>query len=154
MNATAAIRADALTRTFGDRVAVDAISFEVAPGEIFGFLGPNGAGKSTTARMLTGFIPPTSGRALVNGIDVAQRPSTARRHIGVVPEEANVYADLSVWNNVMLMAELHGVDYPTRNNRARELLGRFELIPRCGQHGRELSKGLRQRLDAVHGPGQ
>jgi ABC-2 type transport system ATP-binding protein len=146
MNATAAIRADALTRAFGDRVAVDAVSFDVAPGEIFGFLGPNGAGKSTTARMLTGFIPPTSGRAVVNGIDVAKRPSAARRHIGVVPEEANVYADLSVWDNVMLMAELYGVDYPTRNQRARELLDRFELIPRCGQRGRELSKGLRQRL--------
>ena len=62
MNTDAAIRADALTRAFGDRLAVDAVSFEVAPGEIFGFLGPNGAGKSTTARMLTGFIPPTSGR--------------------------------------------------------------------------------------------
>ena len=125
MNANAAIQADSLTRTFGDRVAVDAVSFDVAPGEIFGFLGPNGAGKSTTARMLTGFIPPTSGQALVSGIDVARHPTAARRNIGVVPEEANVYADLSVWNNVMLMAELHGVDNPTRNNRARELLGRL-----------------------------
>jgi ABC-2 type transport system ATP-binding protein len=146
MGATAAIQADAVTRTFGDRVAVDAVSFAVASGEIFGFLGPNGAGKSTTARMLTGFIPPTSGRALVNGIDVAQRPTAARRHIGVVPEEANVYSDLSVWNNVMLMAELHGVDNESRTVRARELLDRFELLPRAGQRGRELSKGLRQRL--------
>jgi ABC-2 type transport system ATP-binding protein len=141
-----AIQADALARTFGDRVAVSAVSFEVRLGEIFGFLGPNGAGKSTTARMLTGFIPPTSGRALVNGIDVARHPAAARRHIGVVPEEANVYADLSVWDNVMLMAELHGVDRATRNRRARVLLDRFELTPRTGQRGRELSKGLRQRL--------
>jgi ABC-2 type transport system ATP-binding protein len=146
MDATAAIQADALTRAFGDRVALDAVSFDVAPGEIFGFLGPNGAGKSTKARMLTGFIPPTSGRALVNGIDVTQRPSAARRHIGVVPEEANVYADLSVWNNVMLMAELHGVAHESRSARGRELLDRFELFPRSGQRGRELSKGLRQRL--------
>ena len=141
-----AICADALTRTFGDRVAVDAVSFDVPPGEIFGFLGPNGAGKSTTARMLTGFVPPTAGRALVNGVDVAQRGAAARRHIGVVPEEANVYADLSVRDNVMLMAELHGVDYATRNQRLRALLDRFELTPRAGQRGRELSKGLRQRL--------
>ncbi len=146
MDATAAIKADALTRTFGDRMAVEAVSFAVAPGEIFGFLGPNGAGKSTTARMLTGFIPPTSGRAFVNGIDVAKHSSAARRHIGVVPEEANVYADLSVWNNVMLMAELHGVGDASRTARARELLDRFELLPRSDQHGRELSKGLRQRL--------
>jgi ABC-2 type transport system ATP-binding protein len=146
MNGVAAISADALTRVFGDQVAVDAVSFDVAPGEIFGFLGPNGAGKSTTARMLTGFIPPTSGRAVVNGVDVARRPSTARRYIGVVPEEANAYADLTVWDNVMLMAELHGVDYPTRNTRARDLLDRFELMARSNQQGRELSKGLRQRL--------
>ena len=141
-----AIRADALTRTFGDRVAVDAVSFDVPAGEIFGFLGPNGAGKSTTARMLTGFIPPTAGRALVNGVNVAQRGAAARRHIGVVPEEANVYADLSVRDNVMLMAELHGIDYATRNRRLRALLDRFELTPRAGRRGRELSKGLRQRL--------
>jgi ABC-2 type transport system ATP-binding protein len=146
IESTAAIQADALTRAFGDRVAVDAVSFDVAPGEIFGFLGPNGAGKSTTARMLTGFIPPTSGRAFVKGIDVAQRPTAARRYIGVVPEEANVYADLSVWNNVMLMAELHGGDNESRTARARELLDRFELLPRSGERGRALSKGLRQRL--------
>jgi ABC-2 type transport system ATP-binding protein len=143
---TATIQASALTRAFGDRIAVQAVSFDVAPGEIFGFLGPNGAGKSTTARMLTGFIPPTSGQALVSGIDVGQHPSAARRHIGVVPEEANVYADLTVWDNVMLMAELHGIDYATRRARAGKLLDRFELIPRSGQSGRELSKGLRQRL--------
>jgi ABC-2 type transport system ATP-binding protein len=145
-NAVVAIRANALTRSFGERIAIDGVSFEVATGEIFGFLGPNGAGKSTTARMLTGFIPPTSGRALVNGIDVALRPAAARRHIGVVPEEANVYADLSVWDNVMLMAELHGVDRAARELQARTLLDRFELIARSGQRGRELSKGLRQRL--------
>jgi hypothetical protein len=92
-DAAMAIRADALTRTFGNRVAVDAVSFDAPPGEIFGFLGPNGAGTSTTVRMPTGCIAPTAGRALAN---VAQRPAAARRHIGVVPEEANVYADLSV----------------------------------------------------------
>ncbi len=146
VTAVPAIRAEALSRAFDDRLAVGTVSFDVAPGEIFGFLGPNGAGKSTTARMLTGFILPTSGRALVNGIDVAKRPAAARRGIGVVPEEANVYADLSVWDNVMLMAELHGVDYAARNSRARVLLDRFDLIPRASQRGQELSKGLRQRL--------
>jgi ABC-2 type transport system ATP-binding protein len=79
MNTAAAIRADALTRFFGGRVAVDAVSFDVAAGEIFGFLGPNGAGKSTTARMLTGFIPPTSGRALVNGCWPLRRPKDHHR---------------------------------------------------------------------------
>jgi len=141
-----AIIAGALTRAFGERLAVNAVSFEVAAGEVFGFLGPNGAGKSTTARMLTGFITPTSGRALVAGIDMAQHPSEARRHIGVVPEEANVYADLSVWANVMLMAELHAVPKATRIERATRLLERFDLAGRATQKGAQLSKGLRQRL--------
>ena len=141
-----AIVAEALTRAFGERVAVNTVSFEVATGEVFGFLGPNGAGKSTTARMLTGFITPTAGRALVAGIDMAKHPSSARRHIGVVPEEANVYADLSVWANVMLMAELHAVPKPVRIERATRLLERFDLAGRAAQKGAQLSKGLRQRL--------
>lgn len=79
-----ALVADGLTRRFGDRIAVDQVSFEVAHGEVFGFLGPNGAGKSTTARMLTGFMRPTSGRALIAGLDVSTQSSAARRLIGVV----------------------------------------------------------------------
>jgi ABC-type multidrug transport system ATPase subunit len=105
LNPEPALVADGLTRRFGDRIAVDHVSFTVDRGEVFGFLGPNGAGKSTTARMLTGFLAPTEGRAVVAGFDVARSPSAARRHIGVVPEEANVYADLTVRQNVLLMAE-------------------------------------------------
>jgi len=141
-----AIVADGLTRRFGDRLAVDHVSFAVDRGEIFGFLGPNGAGKSTTARMLTGFIPSTDGSVLIAGYDIAEHPSAARRHIGVVPEEANVYADLTVWQNVMLMAELHGVPKSTRDIRGKALLDSFDLATRARQKGRKLSKGLRQRL--------
>jgi ABC-2 type transport system ATP-binding protein len=96
--------------------------------------------------MLTGFLPPSEGQALVAGIDVAQHPSAARRHIGVVPEEANVYADLTVAQNVLLMAELHGVARVERERRCAELLQTFALDTRAGQKGRQLSKGLRQRL--------
>lgn len=142
----AALVAEGLTRRFGERVAVDGVSFAVAAGEVFGFLGPNGAGKSTTARMLTGFLPATEGRALVAGIDVARRPSAARRRIGVVPEEASVYADLTVRQNVLLMAELHGVGRAAREARCDALLRTFDLAARGAQKGRELSKGLRQRL--------
>jgi len=142
----ALIQADTLSRRYGERFAVDHVSFEVARGEVFGFLGPNGAGKSTTARMLTGFVRPTSGRALIAGLDVAKQASSARRHIGVVPEEANVYADLTVWQNVLLMAELHGIPKMQRLARADELLQVFDLRERKLQKGRELSKGLRQRL--------
>ncbi len=141
-----AIVADGLTRRFDERVAVDHVDFVVGRGEVFGFLGPNGAGKSTTARMLTGFLAPTEGRAVVAGFDVAEHPSAARRHIGVVPEEANVYADLTVRQNVLLMAELHGVSKPEREQRCADLLQSFDLTGRAAQKGRELSKGLRQRL--------
>jgi len=141
-----ALTAEGLTRRFGERVAVDRVNFTVAPGEVFGFLGPNGAGKSTTARMLTGFLAPTEGRALIAGIDIAQHPSRARRHIGVVPEEANVYADLSVRQNILLMADLHGVGAAEGERRCDELLRTFDLSDRAQQKGRQLSKGLRQRL--------
>jgi ABC-2 type transport system ATP-binding protein len=142
----AAIEARALTRRYGDLIAVNHVSFSVGAGEIFGFLGPNGAGKSTTVRILTGFLAPTDGSAHVAGIDMSLDPVAGRQHMGVVPEEANVYADLTVWQNVMLMAELHGIGKRQRTQRGGELLETFGLAERRDQKGRELSKGLRQRL--------
>jgi ABC-2 type transport system ATP-binding protein len=141
-----ALVAEGLTRRFGYHVAVDRVSFAVSRGEVFGFLGPNGAGKSTTARMLTGFLAPTEGRAIVDGVNIAAHPSAARRRIGVVPEEANAYADLTVRQNVLLMAELHGLSRVVREQRCAALLETFDLTARAAQLGRELSKGLRQRL--------
>ena len=135
-----------LSRNFKDVRAVDDISFHVDRGEIFGFLGANGAGKTTTVRMLTGFITPSSGTVIVDEHDVIKDPVGARRHIGVVPEEANVYGDLSVWNNVMLMAGLYGIPKKTARRRGEELLARFGLIERKKEKGRVLSKGLKQRL--------
>lgn len=140
------VEARDLTRRYGDRTAVDHVSFVVPRGEIFGFLGPNGAGKSTTAQMLTGFLAPSEGSALIAGIDMADDPTVARESIGVVPEEANAYADLSVWQNVMLMAELHGIPRKQRIASGASLLDMFGLGDRHSQKGRELSKGLRQRL--------
>ena len=144
--ANSIIEARGLTRHYGNLVAVDRIDFTVARGEIFGFLGPNGAGKSTTVRMLTGYIPPTAGTITVAGYDLLSHPGAARRHLGLVPEEANVYADLTVWQNTMLMAELHGVPKEARTRRGNELLEMFGLAERMKQKGRQLSKGLRQRL--------
>jgi ABC-2 type transport system ATP-binding protein len=141
-----AIEAQGLTRRYGDRVAVDHVTFSVARGEVFGFLGPNGAGKSTTVRMLTGFLAPSEGCVRILGIDMAEDPTSARQHIGVVPEEANIYADLTVWQNVMLMAELHGIARQQRTHRGTELLEQFGLADRHRQRGQDLSKGLRQRL--------
>ena len=135
-----------LTRKFGHLVAVDHVEFCVYQGEIFGFLGPNGAGKTTTVRMLTGVIDPTEGTATIQGHDIREEPLLSRAHIAVVPEEANVYLDLSVWQNLMLMAELHGVARHRRFQEAERLLDAFELTERKQQKARALSKGLRQRL--------
>src|ERR1035437_6587165 len=127
---TPIIEACGLTRCYGKRRAVDHVDFAVARGEVFAFLGPNGAGKSTTVRMLTGYMPPSEGTARVAGFDVATDPVSAREHIGVVPEEANVYADLTVWQNVMLMGELHAVGRRRRTERGIELLRLFGLLGR------------------------
>ncbi|NCO39110.1 MAG: ABC transporter ATP-binding protein [Armatimonadetes bacterium CG_4_10_14_3_um_filter_66_18] len=135
-----------LTRRFGDVTAVDHVSFTVGPGEVFGLLGPNGAGKTTTVRMLTGYLPPTGGTVVVAGHDLSREPTEARQHAAVVPEEANVYVDLTIWQNLMLMAELHGVPRQVWAERGRKLLATFDLADRTGAKGRHLSKGLRQRL--------
>jgi ABC-2 type transport system ATP-binding protein len=141
-----AIETRALTRRYGPVTAVDHVSFTVRRGEVFGFLGPNGAGKSTTVRMLTGYVRPSEGSALVEGHDIVRDGLAARRRVGVVPEEANVYVDLTVWQNLMLMAELHGVSRGERTRRGTELLAVFGLAERQHDRGRVLSKGLRQRL--------
>jgi ABC-2 type transport system ATP-binding protein len=141
-----AIEARDLTRRYGPLLAVDRVSFTVRSGEIFGFLGPNGAGKSTTVRMLTGYIAPSEGTALLDGHDIATDALAARQRVGVVPEEASIYQDLTVWQNVMLMAELYGVPRARRTRHGGELLALFELDARKADKGRSLSKGLRQRL--------
>jgi len=140
------IEVKGLTRKFGYLVAVNRVEFGVYQGEIFGFLGPNGAGKTTTVRMLTGVIDPTEGTATIQGHDIRKEPLLSRAHIAVVPEEANVYLDLSVWQNLMLMAELHGVARQRRLQEAERLLDALGLAERKKQKARALSKGLRQRL--------
>ena len=142
----AVIEAKKLTRKFDNLVAVNQVEFKVYPGEIFGFLGPNGAGKTTTVRMLTGMIDPTEGTAAIQGHDIRKESLLSRTHIAVVPEEANVYLDLTVWQNLMLMAELHGVERHRRFQKAERLLDTFGLSEKKKQKARMLSKGLRQRL--------
>lgn len=140
------IEVRALVKTFNGVRAVDGISFKVSPGELFGFLGPNGAGKTTTVRMLTGVLKPTEGTATIQGHDICSEALQSRAHIAVVPEEANVYLDLSVWQNIMLMADLYGVPRKQRTVRAVELLDSLGLSQRREHKARTLSKGLRQRL--------
>jgi len=140
------IKVNNLSRRFGNLTAVDSIDFQVVKGEIFGFLGPNGAGKTTTIRMLTGVIEPTSGSATIQGHDIRKESILSREHIAVVPEQANVYLDLSIWRNLMLMAELYGVPRNRRVSEGERLLEALGLTNKKDSKARELSKGFKQRL--------
>jgi ABC-2 type transport system ATP-binding protein len=104
-----AVQVRELTRHFGEFVAVDGVSFDVQPGEIFGFLGPNGAGKTTTIKMLTGLLRPTAGSAVVAGYDVTLEVAQVKRHIGYMSQLFSLYADLTVEENIQLFAGLYGV---------------------------------------------
>jgi ABC-2 type transport system ATP-binding protein len=98
-----------LTKIYGDQHAVDAISFEVQPGEVVGFLGPNGAGKSTTMKILTGYIPQSSGTATVCGYDVVSQSMQVRQHVGYLPEHNPLYSDLYVREYLGFVARIHGM---------------------------------------------
>ncbi len=126
--------------------AVDGVSFRVEKAEIFGFLGPNGAGKTTTTRMITGIIKPDSGTATIEGIDVVQNPTEAKGRIGIAPEEANAYLDLTARGNMNLAGEIYGVPRGNLKNRIDELLETFGLLDRADSKVKGFSKGMKQRL--------
>jgi ABC-2 type transport system ATP-binding protein len=141
-----AIEVDNLTKYYGDFLAVDHINFRVKQGEIFGFLGPNGAGKTTTQRMLTTLLSPTEGRILINEHDLSHDSYPAKRQIGLVPEESNVYTELTAWDNLMFTASLYRVPHDTRVKRAQELLETFGLWDTRDVRAENFSKGMRRRL--------
>ncbi|MFX1344406.1 MAG: ATP-binding cassette domain-containing protein [Promethearchaeota archaeon] len=126
--------------------AVDEISFDVKKGEIFGFLGPNGAGKTTTIRMLTGVLKPSKGNASIFGYDVGKNQILVKQITGNVPEEANVYFDLSGLQNLMFIGEIYGVLKKIRIERAEILLKKFELYEKRNLKAMKYSKGMKQRL--------
>jgi ABC-2 type transport system ATP-binding protein len=143
--AGAAVAVEHLTKRFGDRVAVDDLSFEVAAGEVFGFLGPNGAGKTTTVRMLATLIAPTSGTARVAGIDLAAGDGLEiRKRIAVMTENPGLYLRLTVDENLEFFAGLHELRDPRQ--RVRDALAAVNLADRAGDLCGSLSKGLRQRV--------
>lgn len=135
-----------LTRRFGKFLAVDHVSFTVATGEIFGFLGSNGAGKSTTIRMLCGLLKPTSGTALVGGIDVGRDPERVKASIGYMSQKFSLYELLTVDQNIRLYAELYGVDPRRFAERRRFAIEMAGLEGREGMLPRDLPGGFRQRL--------
>jgi len=130
----AAIVVHDLTRRFGSFVAVNAISFSVARGEVFGFLGANGAGKTTAIRMLTGLLLPTSGEATVAGYDVYRQPDEIRRHIGYMSQRFSLYEDLTVEENIELFGGIYGLSDQRIEERTRELVDGLGL------------RGVRRRL--------
>ena len=134
-----------LTRHFGDVHAVQDLSFEVLPGEVFGLLGPNGAGKTTTVRMLCGLLPPTTGRIAIAGIDVHQKPLEARRKIGFVPDGAPLYPNLSPRQHLALVGRLHGLSEVHLKAEGERLIGCLELTGRIDDPVGEFSRGMRQK---------
>ncbi len=150
------IEAKALTKRYGDVLAVDAVSFTVERGEVVGFLGPNGAGKTTTMRMLTGFVPPTDGSARIAGFDVFEDPLAARRAVGYLPETLPLYPEMTVSSYLRYVAKIKDVP------RARRRVALDRALERCALtevHSRvigTLSRGFRQRVGLaqaiVHDP--
>jgi ABC-2 type transport system ATP-binding protein len=135
-----------LSKNYGRHQAVDKISFDVAPGEIVGFLGPNGAGKTTTLRMLTGFLPPTSGAARIAGHDIFRESLEVRKHIGYMPENVPLYTEMRVREYLRFRGTLRGLS----GGNLRKRLG--EVLEICGLEDvrrkmiKTLSKGYRQRV--------
>jgi ABC-2 type transport system ATP-binding protein len=140
------IHTDRLTRQFGSFTAVDAISFEVMPGEIFGFLGANGAGKTTALKMLTGLLQPTSGRASVAGVDVGRDPEGVKRRIGYMSQRFSLYEDLTVRENVRLFGGIYGLRRAAIAARTAELLERLGLGDEANQLVGSLPLGWKQKL--------
>jgi ABC-type multidrug transport system ATPase subunit len=141
-----AIRAEALTRRFGDVLAVDAVSLEVARGAIFGFLGPNGSGKSTLVRMLCGLLAPSGGRAELDGLDVARHPLEIRRRLGYMSQRFSLYADLTARENLEFFGRVYGLDARRLRARIGELSALLGLEPYLRRRSGTLSGGWKQRL--------
>ena len=135
-----------LTKRYGPTLAVDDVSFKVERGEILGFLGPNGAGKTTTMRVLTGYMPPSEGKAIVAGYDVFEKPIEAKRRTGYLPETPPLYPEMTINDYLMFVSRIKGVPRADRKARVREVMARTRVIDLANRHCGKLSKGYRQRV--------
>lgn len=152
-----AIVCDNLTKRFGELTAVDRVSFDVARGSIFGFLGPNGSGKSTVIRMLCGILAPTSGGAVLDGIDVVRYPDQVKPRIGYMSQQFSLYRDLTVEENLRFYGSIYGLDRERLIQREEEVMRIVGITDRRGQRTGTLSGGWKQRLalacSLIHEPG-
>ena len=138
------IEVDGLTKDYGKRRAIDNISFTAEKGEVVGFLGPNGAGKTTTMRILSGYMPPTSGFARIGGFDVIKNSLEVRRLVGYLPETVPLYNEMTVYSYLKYMADLRHL--PNGEDRVDEALTRVHMEDRAFGYISNLSKGMRQRI--------
>lgn len=145
------IEAQYLTKQFDGVTAVDQISFDVGQQELFGFLGPNGAGKTTTINMLIGLARPDSGLIRLGGLDCSRNPRAAQHLIGIVPDESNLYPELTGFDNLCFCAALYGIHKQERQVRARELLETFGLTEAADRKFAGYSKGMKRKLTIAAG---
>lgn len=140
------ISTEKLTRSFGAFTAVNAISFEVFEGEIFGFLGANGAGKTTALKMLTGLLTPSSGKAMVAGYDVWKQPEQVKQRIGYMSQKFSLYEDLTVRENIRLFGGIYGLKMSEIRAKTAQLLNKLELEPEADKLVGSLPLGWKQKL--------
>ncbi len=133
-----------LTKDYGVHRAIEDLNFTAEQGEVLGFLGPNGAGKTTTMRILTGFMPPTSGTATVDGYDVVDESLMVRKHVGYLPETVPLYEDMRVYDYLKYMGKLHQVN--AIDERVEDVLDKVGMVDRSESLIKNLSKGMRQRV--------
>jgi ABC-2 type transport system ATP-binding protein len=145
------VEVDHLTKRFGDFTAVDSLTFNVQHGEIFGLLGPNGAGKSTLIRMLTTLVPPTSGKARINGFDLATQAYEVRESIGVIPQATTSDGDLTAEENLSIFAKLYGISREERKRTIPRLLEEVDLTQWANKPVKMFSGGMRRRLEIARG---
>ncbi len=145
------IQVENLKKTFDGFTAVDRVNFHINQGEIFGFLGPNGAGKTTTINMLTGMARITEGRVKLMGEDYTRNPKKAQSMMGIVPDESNLYEDLSGWENLAFCGALYGMEKNLREERATQLLQQFELEEASSKPFKAYSKGMKRKLTIAAG---
>ena len=135
-----------VTKRYGPVAAVNDVSFRVEAGQILGFLGPNGAGKTTTMRVLTGYVPPTEGKATVAGFDVFEEPIEAKRRTGYLPETPPLYPDMTVREYLTFVARINDIAPADRSRRLGQVMGRTSVEDVADRHCGKLSKGYRQRV--------
>jgi ABC-2 type transport system ATP-binding protein len=138
------IQVNGLTKDYGARRAIDNLTFDAEQGEIVGFLGPNGAGKTTTMRILTGYMPPTDGTAIVAGYNIVEESLEVRRRVGYLPETVPLYDDMTALEYLKFMADLRKI--PNSEERAYETLEHVNLADRANSYIGKFSKGMRQRI--------